>query len=62
MPEYTRICKMWPNCVVSDYDCTICPYYGGKTKKIIKCLIESRNCTTDNDENFEERSKYGSKD
>ena len=56
----TRVCNVYPNCIVSDTDCTICPYYGGRTKKTIKCLASASDENTDYDfEDLEERSNYG---
>lgn len=60
MFEDTRICKMCPNCIVSDYDCSICPYYGGRTKKTIRCLADASEHDTEDYEDLEERSIYGS--
>lgn len=61
MFEDTRVCKMCPNCIVSDYDCSICPYYGGRTKRTIRCLADaSDNDTEFDDEDLEERRIYGS--
>ena len=61
MFEDTRICKMCPDCIVSDYDCSICPYYGGRTKRTIRCLADaSENDTEFDDEDLEERRIYGS--
>ena len=60
MFDDTRVCKMCPNCIVSDYDCTICAFYGGRTKKTIKCLANASDENTDCDyEDLEERSNYG---